>query len=157
VKASGRRIFFRYGGDVVRTRMYRSFAQLQEGWTKNLALLFRSPVWLAVLRFLEFLLILDAVAFAMAAAVLNRRGLAGVAAVLMLGVLAFLFRRIRRAHFSWDANLLSILGLPLFSYLLLRSRFSYKRNKISWKGRIYAKSGPVSDPVHVGTAARSLP
>ena len=44
VKASGRRIFFRFGGDAVRTRMYRSFAQLREGWTKNLALLFPSPV-----------------------------------------------------------------------------------------------------------------
>src|SRR5579863_5109832 len=37
VKASGHKIFFRYGGDAVRTRMYRSFAQLKEGWTKNLA------------------------------------------------------------------------------------------------------------------------
>ena len=44
VKASGRKIFFRFGGDAVRTRMYRSFAQLREGWTKNLALLFPSPV-----------------------------------------------------------------------------------------------------------------
>ncbi len=44
VKQSGRKIFFRYGGDAVRTRMYRSFAQLREGWTKNLALLFPSPV-----------------------------------------------------------------------------------------------------------------
>ena len=26
VKSSGRKIFFRYGGDAVRTRMYRSFA-----------------------------------------------------------------------------------------------------------------------------------
>ena len=41
VKASGHRIFFRFGGDAVRTRMYRSFAQLREGWTKNLAMLFR--------------------------------------------------------------------------------------------------------------------
>ena len=49
VKASGRRIFFRYGGDAVRTRMYRSFAQLREGWTKNLALLFPSPARLALL------------------------------------------------------------------------------------------------------------
>src|SRR6266404_394477 len=47
VKSSGRRIFFRYGGDVVRTRMYRDFAQLREGWTKNLALLFPKPGWLA--------------------------------------------------------------------------------------------------------------
>ena len=43
VKASGRKIFFRFGGDAVRTRMYRSFSQLREGWTKNLALLFVSP------------------------------------------------------------------------------------------------------------------
>ena len=50
VKASGRKIFFRYGGDAVRTRMYRSFAQLREGWTKNLALLFPSPWRLALLR-----------------------------------------------------------------------------------------------------------
>src|SRR5947207_4051428 len=38
VKSSGRKIFFRYGGDAVRTRMYRSFAQMKEGWTKYLAM-----------------------------------------------------------------------------------------------------------------------
>ena len=57
VKRSGRGIFFRFGGDGVRTRMYRSFAQLREGWTKNLALLFPSPLRLAVVRLLEFGLI----------------------------------------------------------------------------------------------------
>ena len=61
VKASGRKIFFRYGGDAVRTRMYRSFAQLREGWTKNLVLLFPSPVRLAVLRLTEFVLIVGSV------------------------------------------------------------------------------------------------
>ena len=30
--------------------MYRNFAQLREGWTKNLALLFPSPLRLALLR-----------------------------------------------------------------------------------------------------------
>ena len=43
VKATGRKIFFRFGDDAVRTRMYRTFAQLREGWTKNLALLFPAP------------------------------------------------------------------------------------------------------------------
>src|SRR5947208_14322700 len=57
VKSSGRKIFFRYGGDAVRTRMYRSFSQMKEGWTKNLALLFKQPRSLALLRFSEFLLI----------------------------------------------------------------------------------------------------
>src|SRR5581483_8625189 len=44
VKSSGRRVFFRFGADAVRTRMYRNWAQMKEGWTKNLALLFRHPV-----------------------------------------------------------------------------------------------------------------
>src|SRR5712691_2859089 len=58
VKQSGRKILFRYGGDAVRTRMYRSFSQLREGWTKNLALLFPSAEDLAWLRMLEFVMIM---------------------------------------------------------------------------------------------------
>jgi glycosyltransferase involved in cell wall biosynthesis len=137
VKASGRRIFFRFGGDAVRTRMYRSLPQLQEGWTKNLALLFRSPARLAAVRFTEFILIVNTAALALAAALSNRRGVSAAAAVLCVVLLAFFFRRIRPAHFFWDANLLAIFGLPIFSYLLLRSRLSHKRNKVSWKGRSY--------------------
>src|SRR5208282_4925189 len=45
---AGRRLYFRYGGDAVRTRMYRNWAQLREGWTKNLALLFPRPGRLAL-------------------------------------------------------------------------------------------------------------
>src|SRR5437763_525803 len=57
VKSSGRKIFFRYGGDAVRTRMYRSWSQMKEGWTKNLALLFPRSRALAFLRMAELLLI----------------------------------------------------------------------------------------------------
>jgi hypothetical protein len=53
-------------------------------------------------------------------------------------LLGFLLNRIRKAHFPWDTNLLALLGLPLFSYLLLRSKLLYKRGKVSWKGRTYA-------------------
>src|SRR6201997_4351875 len=48
VKSAGRKIRFRYAADAVRTRMYRNFAQLREGWSKNLALLFPTPGWLAL-------------------------------------------------------------------------------------------------------------
>ena len=57
VKSSGRKIFFRYGGDAVRTRMYRSWPQMEEGWTKNLALLFGRPQELAIRSGLEFVFI----------------------------------------------------------------------------------------------------
>ena len=47
VKNSGRKIRFRYAGTAVRTRMYRNYRQLRDGWTKNLVLLFPNPGWLA--------------------------------------------------------------------------------------------------------------
>src|SRR5580698_3557378 len=78
VKASGRKLFFRYGGDAVRTRMYRSFAQLREGWTKNLVLLFPSPVRLAVMRFVEFLLLFCSGYLAIEAAMLRQWRLSGL-------------------------------------------------------------------------------
>ncbi len=53
VKRSGGRLRFRYGGDAVRTRMYRDFASLREGWTKNLAALFPHPGRLAAQRLAE--------------------------------------------------------------------------------------------------------
>src|SRR5258708_5912791 len=43
----GKRVYFRYRGDAVCTRLYRNWAQLREGWTKNLALLFPHPQRLA--------------------------------------------------------------------------------------------------------------
>ena len=55
VKASGRKLRFRFGGDAVRTRMYRTWRDLRDGWTKNLALLFPRTLRLAAVRGIEFL------------------------------------------------------------------------------------------------------
>jgi len=137
VKASGRKILFRYGGDAVRTRMYRSFSQLREGWTKNLAVLFLSPSRLALLRLTEFVLIAGAGVTAVVGLLRGHFGSGMVGAILVAGLYGVFFSRIRKAHFPWDANLLSLLGLPLFSYLLLRSWLSYERGSVNWKGRTY--------------------
>ena len=144
VKQSRRKIFFRYGGDAVRTRMYRNFAQLREGWTKNLALLFAAPVRIAFLRLLEFSLIVGSAILAVIALAGGRTRVGVVLGLLAVVLYGFLFKRIRQAHFSWDANLLSLFGLPLFSYLLLRSALSYKRGRVSWKGRQYDPAGRLS-------------
>ena len=135
VKRSGRRIYFRFGGDAVRTRMYRSFPQLREGWTKNLAILFPAPGRLALRRFLEFGLFMASLAlliFSIAAQDFR------YAPLYLLAPLVT-FARISRAHFSWDANLLAPFGLPLFSYLLLRSKLSHRAGSVSWKGRTYGR------------------
>jgi hypothetical protein len=138
VKHSRRKIFFRYGGDTVSTRMYRSFAQLREGWTKNLALLFPSPARLAAMRTLEFILIVASLAISLINAFRGHRESAAVAAVLCVILYTLFLARIRRAHFRWDANLLSVLGLPLFSYLLLSSKSAHDKGSVPWKGRNYS-------------------
>ena len=56
-KVSGHRIWFGYGAGLVRTRMYRTFSAMWEGWSKGLAILFRRPVLLAARRALEFVAI----------------------------------------------------------------------------------------------------
>jgi glycosyltransferase involved in cell wall biosynthesis len=143
VKLSGRKIFFRYGGDAVRTRMYRNFRQLREGWTKNLALLFPWPDRLAVLRLTEFALIVGSAAVAIPKIAAGRWQAGVLASILVLVMFGLFLRRIRRAHFAWDANILSLVGLPLFAYLLLRSRLAHQKGSVSWKGRSYPGKRPV--------------
>ncbi len=138
IKASGRRIYFRYGADAVSARMYRNFSQLREGWTKNLALLFPSSLFLAISRLAEFGLILGS---GVSAGMFAQRGEllpASFLALLALSIYARFLARIRKAHFPWDANLLSVVGLPFFAYLLFRSRVHHGKRQVSWKGRTYS-------------------
>jgi glycosyltransferase involved in cell wall biosynthesis len=132
---SGFRIYFRYGGDAVRTRMYRNWAQLREGWTKNLALLFPHAARLA----LQSLVIWGGAwtSLAIAATASHKNPF-------RIGFMIFPFlayRRIRKSHFSSANSLLALaFGLPIFSYLLFRSRRAHQRGGIIWKGRSYTVS-----------------
>ena len=156
MKRSGRRIFFRYGGDAVRTRMYRGFAQLREGWTKNLVLLFPSPMRLAALRLTEFLLIAGCAILAGVAVAGDRSRVAIALAMVAVILYALMIQRIRRAHFSWDATLLSLIGLPIFSYLLLRSKIAHREGTVTWKGRTYGNTPPLPIDNSRGSEARGI-
>jgi glycosyltransferase involved in cell wall biosynthesis len=149
VKSSGRKITFRYGGDAVRTRMYRSWPQMKEGWTKNLALLFPRPRMLGLFRGAEFILIcanviatvlLPSFGYSQAAVV------TGSASVILI---AAFWARIRSAHFSLPSNFLALGGLAMFSYLLFRSANLHGRHAVTWKGRRYGdlKADMVKDEV----------
>jgi glycosyltransferase involved in cell wall biosynthesis len=142
VKSSGRKIFFRYGGDAVRTRMYRSFTQMKEGWTKNLALLFPHPVALALLRTAEFVLILANLVIATWAGFSGRSNLALQAALLTIILAGWFWLRIWKAHFPAASSVLALLGLPLFSFLLFRSIRSHRGRTVTWKGREYGSMAP---------------
>lgn len=136
VKTSGRKIFFRYGGDAVRTRMYRSWEQMQEGWTKNLALLFKRPRILAWFRGAEFVMMFAGLVLAAILSLDHHLAFSCVLLLMVLLVAVSALLRIRRAHFSAGASSIAFLGLAIFSYLLFRSAAAQSRG-VSWKGRRY--------------------
>lgn len=140
-KALGHRAWFRQGVGLVSARMYRDFRSLVEGWTKNLNLLFRHPLRLAAMRGLEFFAIALLLALAIVLGLRREWSIAfvdfGIAALFYA---AFL-QRILRAHFPPTANLMSLLGLPIFAWLLVRSWLHTRlRGAVTWKGRSYRQS-----------------
>jgi len=143
VKSSGRKIFFRYGGDAVHTRMYRSFAHMKEGWTKNLALLFKRPRSLALLRSAEFVLIIGNFAAAIWASLSGRPNLALQMSLLTIILAGWFWIRIRKAHFPALSSLIAIFGLPIFVSLLMRSVAAHRGN-VNWKGRAYYQARSAS-------------
>jgi glycosyltransferase involved in cell wall biosynthesis len=142
-KASDHKIWFRFGKGIVRTRMYRSFSAMWEGWTKNLTLLFRRPLRLAILRGFEFLAITTALAAGLALLALGDTRNAFFP--LVFAALAYLnfISRIQQAHFPWKANFMAFIGLPIYVSLLLRSNLHFNgRGELTWKGRTYSQSAP---------------
>ena len=133
---AGYRVYFRYGGDAVRTRMYRSWEQLREGWTKNLALLFPRPRLLAFHSLFLWLVAwqaLEALGFAASGAIIHRFAWIGFTVLWLL-----VYWRIRAAHFSAANDILAMaFGLPMFAYLLLRAKRAHAQGQVSWKGRVY--------------------
>jgi glycosyltransferase involved in cell wall biosynthesis len=170
VKRSGRKIFFRYGPDAVRTRMYRSWSQLREGWTKNLALLFSHPVRMAMRYFVESIVLLAVVSGLIQIMFLGpphfpsqsvlvshypipdryfalfKWWITGCVILLFLYLLLRSIRRVMHACFPLRLSLCSMLGPPIFGYLLLRSARSQNRNTVIWKGREYG-----------GTPSKTMP
>ena len=130
-------IRFRHAPDALATRMYRTLPDMIEGWTKNLALLFPSPILMAAMQMLQFLLFFGppALAYSMPLLVAWQRG--AILVVWLRAVWGF-YNRVSRSHFPAADVALSILGVPLFSWLLIRSSLQRRVHKsVPWKGRNY--------------------
>ncbi|HEV2399143.1 MAG TPA: glycosyltransferase family 2 protein [Candidatus Sulfotelmatobacter sp.] len=135
VKASGYKLRFRYAADAVRTRMYRNFAQLREGWTKNLALLFPKPGWLAMKDMALWTVCWSA--FFLPA----RHWWLDPFIVFWLIVYLYLWERLKKANFPASNTLwATFFGMPMFAYLLFRSKRAHGGGSVRWKGRTYIPS-----------------
>jgi len=137
IKRSDRIIRFRYAPEAVSTRMYQTTSELIEGWTKNLALLFPKPIALAFWRILDVILFFGLPALALGIYWLLpwQRSV-----ILLLWVRALwrFYSRVARSHFPGFDVAISILGIPLFVYLLIRSVIQHHIKKsVAWKGRSY--------------------
>ena len=132
VKASERKIRFRYAADAVRTRMYRNFGQLREGWTKNLALLFPKPGWLAAKLLLLWIIPWTAISLYLTGVLTSPWWMVFVSSPV------YLVMRTSRANFTTGMSILaSLFGMPMFAYLLLRSKRMHGKGTVAWKGRTY--------------------
>jgi glycosyltransferase involved in cell wall biosynthesis len=128
---------FRYGPDALATRMYRTTAAMMEGWTKNLALLFTNPIAMALMRLLDFLLIVGIPLVTVVYPFLTtlQRTLLWI---VWLRVLWRFYARVAKSNFPPLDCALSVLGIPLFAYLLVRSMMQVRFAKaVEWKGRTY--------------------
>ncbi len=137
IKRSRRIIRFRYAPEALSTRMYATTSEMIEGWTKNLALLFPKPVALALWRILDLLLFFGLPALALGIFWLQpwQRG---VILVLWVRTLWRFYSRVARSNFPWFDVAISVLGIPLFVYLLIRSVIQHHiKKKVVWKGRSY--------------------
>jgi len=148
VKSGGGRLLFLPGVEWVRTRMYRSFAEVWRGWTKNLYLLYGGNIrrMLATVAELWLLDLFPALAF-IGLAVAWALGAGGAA--MMLAAVAFFVlavlrqwnygRSLRRIGFDPRVASYQAPGAAIFGLLLLNSARAYRLGgKVEWKGRTYS-------------------
>ena len=137
IKRGPRIIRFRYAPEALSTQMYRTTSEMIEGWTKNLALLFPKPIALALWRILDLLLFFGLPALALGIFWLQpwQRS---VILLLWVRTLWRFYSRVARSNFPALDVAISILGIPLFVYLLVRSVIHHRFKKnVAWKGRSY--------------------
>lgn len=136
VKRAGGRLALVDARLLARTRMYESWSELREGWSKNLYLLVGARPAAAL-------------GWAMLSVALGWAGLAAfVVAGLPLGPVAYgstvVMQAVLRAAGGtpWRWAVLAPMGSLIAAYLLLRSMHLHRgARRVAWKGRTYSQGG----------------
>jgi hypothetical protein len=146
VKQADYRIYFTAPIGTVRTRMYRSFPALWEGWTKNLYPLMGSTTKQAFVELIEVFPVLEIIVLSLVWALLPgtyRPPLLLLAALLLLAI----SRRCARFGQALYQNLYPVSyieyyvpGMCLYSAALVVSWWKNTRGSVVWKGRSYPSS-----------------
>lgn len=137
IKRANFGIRFRYAPEALSTCMYKTLPEMIEGWTKNLALLFPKPLLMATMQLIQFLLFFGLPALAVWMPILVSLQRWAILLVWLRATWGF-YNRVARSNFPATDVAISILGVPLFIWLLVRSSIHHRVSKsVAWKGRSY--------------------
>lgn len=144
VKQAGFRLHFASGQGIAQTRMYRGFAPMWQGWTKNLYLLL-GGTRKGIVR--ELLLVFPWPAIFFIAAGIITRGRAGswldaLGILWLAGCHIAYGRELRRNRYSTRFIIYYVPGVCLYAAVVIATGWKYWRGKVLWKGREY----PVGKP-----------
>jgi glycosyltransferase involved in cell wall biosynthesis len=140
LKQAGYRLYFAPGQGIARTRMYRSFDAMWEGWTKNLYPLIGGS-GSAVAR--ELLVVVPWLPLALILfGALDTRSLLGrvlliLGFVLLAGRHAAYAAELRRSHYPASLIVYYVPAVVLYAAALLVSAWKNTRGSVLWKGREY--------------------
>lgn len=136
VKRSGGRIALADGSALATCRMYTSWRQLADGYTKSLWASFGSPVAAAAVVALLLLLYAVPPLLAVGAALAGQLGgaVAGLSAYL-LGVVGRVVTARATGGRAWPDSLAHPVSVALFGWLIARSYHLRSRRRLFWRGR----------------------
>jgi chlorobactene glucosyltransferase len=147
VKGAGYRLVIADGRSLAATRMYTSFAEIWEGWTKNIFLGLRDRLWLLLAGALTGLLAALALPFWLAASLAWLAAGGGTPAILVAAQAVFLWVFLLFSRFlvarAFNISGLYALTLPLgalvFTGMMLASTIKVlSKRGVTWKGRTYS-------------------
>lgn len=145
VKEAGRKIYFAAGAGIVRTRMYRSFGAMWQGWTKNLYPLMGGTASVVVLQ-VTSLVTVGALLLLWAAVSATDQTLARILAALILGMLAGGHLRygieLQRNRYPVSYIRYYMPAVCLYTAVLVASWWKNTRGAVTWKGRAYQARTP---------------
>ena len=139
LKKDGRFRVALIGSDgIVRTRMYRSFAEIWNGFVKNFALGARGHEWKAAAGITYFALIAPVTPLATVAALVLRQW---TAATVLIGSLALAMGAaeygMRASRFRRGSGLALPLGMTVMVAIFVTSVAKHARGGVTWRGRRY--------------------
>ncbi|HEV2421176.1 MAG TPA: glycosyltransferase [Candidatus Acidoferrales bacterium] len=142
-KQAGFRLHFASGDGIARTRMYRSFGAMWQGWTKNLDALLGGTFANAgreIAVTFPWLFLVLLITGTCAPGRFRAWFLAGAAVALALRH-AWYAHELRANRYSMHFIIYYGLAAPLYAVMIVASAWKHRGGKIAWKGREYTASG----------------